>query len=85
MPTTAFWTAEEKIPISQKKVAIQAENGLSYELGQQINFVIPGSTGFMMPSETYLRMDVKIKLPAGHTVNTPLMLDAALGSKCFNS
>lgn len=80
MPTTAFWTAEEKIPISQKKVAIQAENGLSYELGQQINFVIPGSTGFMMPSETYLRMDVKIKLPAGHTVNTPLMLDAALGA-----
>ena len=80
MPTTAFWTSEDKIPISQKKIAIQAENGLSYQLGQQINFVIPGSTGYFMPSETYLRMDVKIKLPAGHTTKTALMLDSDLGA-----
>jgi len=32
MPTQQFWTSEEKIPISQKKVSIQAENGLSYDL-----------------------------------------------------
>ena len=80
MPTTAFWTAEDRIPISQKKVSIQAENGLSYELGQQINFVIPGSTGYMMPSETYLRMDVKVKFPAGSSIKTPLMLDSELGA-----
>lgn len=61
MPTPTFWTAEDKIPVSQKKVSVQAENGLEYKLGQQIDFVIPASTGFMMPSETYLRMDVKIK------------------------
>tara|TARA_R110001599_G_scaffold335154_1_gene551785 strand:- start:6885 stop:8723 length:1839 start_codon:yes stop_codon:yes gene_type:complete len=80
MPTSSFWTAEDRIPVSQKKVSIQAENGLSYELGQQINFVIPGSTGFMMPSETYLRMDVKIQYPAGSTARTPLMLDGDLGA-----
>ena len=65
MPTSQFWTAEEKIPISQKKVSVQAENGLKYELGQQINFMIPSTIGFMMPSETYLRMDVRIQYPAG--------------------
>ena len=60
MPTPTFWTAEDKIPVSQKKVSVQAENGLEYNLGQQIDFVIPASTGYMMPSETYLRMDVDI-------------------------
>jgi len=76
MPTTAFWTAEEKIPISQKKVSIQAENGLSYDLGQQINFVIPPTVGFMMPSETYLRMDVRIQ----GNENVPLTLDGDIGA-----
>ena len=79
MPTTQFWSAEDKIPISQKKVSIQAENGLEYELGQQVNFVIPASTGFMMPSETYLRMDVKLKLPTGQS-GIPLSLDAETGA-----
>ena len=41
MPTPTFWTAEDKIPVSQKKVSVQAENGLEYNLGQQIDFVIP--------------------------------------------
>lgn len=76
MPTTQFWTAEEKIPISQKKVSVQAENGLSYDLGQQINFVIPPTIGFMMPSETYLRMDVRIQ----GTENVPMTLDGDIGA-----
>ena len=76
MPTTQFWTAEEKIPISQKKVSVQAENGLSYQLGQQINFVIPPTIGYMMPSETYLRMDVRIQ----GTANVPLTLDGDIGA-----
>lgn len=79
MPTSQFWTSEEKIPISQKKVSIQAENGLSYDLGQQINFVIPASTGYMMPSETYLRMDVRIQYPSGEQ-GIPLTLDGDLGA-----
>lgn len=76
MPTSQFWTAEEKIPISQKKVSVQAENGLSYDLGQQINFVIPPTIGFMMPSETYLRMDVRIQ----GTEKVPMTLDGDLGA-----
>lgn len=81
MPTASFFTAEQKIPIAQKKVSIQAENGLSYNLGQRINFVIPASTGYFMPSETYLRMDVKIQMPnetAGQM--TRLMLDGETGA-----
>jgi len=78
MPTPTFWTAEDKIPISQKKVSIQAENGLQYNLGQQIDFVIPASTGYMMPSETYLRMDVKND--AAGLDPTRLMLDAETGA-----
>ena len=64
MPTQSFFTAEQRIPISQKKVSVRAENGLSYQLGQQINFVIPAGIGYMMPQESYLRLDVKVKLPA---------------------
>ncbi len=79
MPTQQFWSAEEKIPISQKKVSVQAENGLSYQLGQQVNFVIPPSVGFMMPSETYLRMDVRVQFPSGET-GVPLTLDGDLGA-----
>ena len=79
MPTTSFWTSEEKIPISQKKVSVQAENGLSYNLGQQVNFVIPSTIGFFMPSETYLRMDVKIKYPTG-LGGQPLTLDGDIGA-----
>jgi hypothetical protein len=81
MPTASFFTAEQKIPIAQKKVSIQAENGLSYKLGQRINFTIPASTGYFMPSETYLRMDVKIQMPndtAGQM--TRLMLDGEIGA-----
>ena len=79
MPTSQFWTSEEKIPIAQKKVSILAENGLSYDLGQQINFVIPASTGFMMPSETYLRMDVRVQYPDSAS-GIPITLDGDLGA-----
>jgi len=79
MPTQQFWTSEEKIPISQKKVSVQAENGLSYSLGQQINFVIPPTIGFFMPSETYLRMDVKVQYPSGFK-GQPLTLDGDIGA-----
>ena len=58
--SSSFWAASDKIPISQTKVSIQAENGLEYSLGQQINFVIPADVGYFMPSETYLRMDVRL-------------------------
>lgn len=79
MPTQQFWASEDKIPVSQKKVSVQAENGLSYDLGQQINFVIPPTIGFMMPSETYLRMDVRVQYPSGKK-GMPLTLDGDIGA-----
>ena len=82
MPTSSFFTAEQRIPISQKKVSVRAENGLSYSLGQQINFVIPGGVGYMMPQESYLRLDVKVKMPAASASGTltRLFLDGETGA-----
>ena len=80
MSSTSFWEAEDLIPIGQTKVSIQAENGLEYSLGQKINFVIPASTGFMMPSETYMRMDVKVQCPSDQNgAMTRLQLDGETG------
>ena len=76
----SFWEARDLIPVGQKKISIQAENGLEYSLGQKINFVIPASTGFMMPSETYLRMDVKVQCPSDSAgAMTRLQLDGDIG------
>ncbi len=76
----SFWQAKDLIPVAQKKVSIQAENGLQYSLGQKIDFVIPASTGFMMPSETYLRMDVKVQCPSDSLGQmTKLQLDGETG------
>ena len=80
MPTPSFFTAEQKLPIAQKKVSVQAENGLQYSLGQKINFVIPATVGNFMPSETYLRMNVKISYPPGVVRPTRLQLDSELGA-----
>lgn len=82
MPTSSFFTAESKIPISQKRVSVQAENGLSYSLGQRINFEIPASTGYFMPSETYIRMDVKVQMPSVVSGEiSRLQLDGELGGQ----
>jgi len=76
----SFWQAKDLIPVAQKKVSISAENGLQYSLGQKIDFVIPASTGFMMPSETYLRMDVKVQCPSDTAGEmTRLQLDGETG------
>lgn len=82
MPTQSFFTAEQRIPISQKKVSVRAENGLSYDLGQQINFIIPPGIGYMMPQESYLRMDVKVKLPTASASGSVsrLFLDQEIGA-----
>ena len=80
MPHPSFFTSENKIPVGQKKISVRAENGLSYQLGQQIDFVIPSGIDYMMPSETYLRMDVKISHTSGGAgAVTRLMLDEIIG------
>ena len=57
----SFWTAEDKIPISQTKVSIPAEHGLEYSPSQKAEFHLPPSVGFFQPKESYLNLSVKIK------------------------
>ena len=79
MPTNSFWSSDDKIPISQTKISIPSENGLSYDAGNRIIFTIPGDTvDYFNPINTLLEMDFKYALPT--TMNrTALMLDPALG------
>jgi hypothetical protein len=57
---SGFWSSDDKIPVRQTKVSIPAENGLNFKSNQVINFMIPSTTQFIQPKETYLRFDVKI-------------------------
>ena len=57
---SGFWSSDDKIPVRQTKVSIPAENGLNFKSNQVINFMIPSTTEFIQPKETYLRFDVKI-------------------------
>ena len=78
----SFWTAEDKIPVEQKKVSVPATHGLNYSPGQKIEFQIPAGLGFIQPKESYLRFDVKISAPtAPHVRQTRLQLDQLLGGQ----
>ena len=81
MPTPTFWSSDDKVPISQTKVSIPSENGLSYSGGQRMIFTIPaGQVEYFNPINTLLQFDFKIKLPsAGGTLPTRLQLDPQLG------
>lgn len=57
----SFWTAEDKIPISQTKVSIPAQHGLEYSPGQKCEFHLPAGIGFFQPKESYLNLSVQIK------------------------
>jgi len=74
----SFWTAEDKIPISQTKVSIPAEHGLEYSPSQKAEFHLPPSVGFFQPKESYLNLSVKIKKDPTNDP-TRLQLDAETG------
>ena len=74
----SFWTAEDKIPISQTKVSIPAEHGLEYSPGQKCEFHLPAGINFFQPSESYLNLKVKLKKDATNDP-TRLQLDAETG------
>jgi len=57
----SFWSAEDKIPVRQTKVAIQAEHGLDYTAGQKITIVIPPTVQYFQPRESYLSFDVLLE------------------------
>ena len=57
----SFWTAEDKIPISQTKVSVPAQHGLQYSPGQKCEFHLPAGINFFQPAESYLNLGVKIQ------------------------
>jgi hypothetical protein len=75
----SFWTAEDKIPISQTKVSIPAEHGLEYSPGQKCEFHLPSGINFFQPSESYLNLTVKLKKDPTNDP-TRLQLDAETGA-----
>jgi len=84
----SFWTAEDKVPVEQKKVSVPATHGLNYSPGQKIEFQIPAGLGFIQPKESYLRLDVKLSQPVnsqpssgGDGRQTRLQLDQHLGGQ----
>ena len=88
MPAPTFWSSEEKLPVSQTKVSIPSDNGLSYQGGQRIIFTIPDNIEFINPINTVLECDFKIDFPVGGEADsnvaagwaqTRLQLDAELG------
>ena len=77
----SFWTAEDKIPISQKSISIPSSNGLNYNGGQRVVVEVPSTVEFIQPKESYLQFDVKLQLPTGATNPTYLQLDETLGAQ----
>ena len=83
----SFWTAEDKVPVEQKKVSVPATHGLNYSPGQKIEFQIPAGLEFIQPKESYLRFDVELtKDPRADSDAPPnpitrLQLDQWLGGQ----
>ena len=75
----SFWSSSDKIPVKQTKVAIPAENNLSFKAGGKINITIPPTVKFFQPKESFLKFDYIID---GVPTNTcKLQLDAELGGQ----
>ena len=79
MPINSFWTADDKIPIAQKKVSVPSDNGLEYSAGQKIIINVPPTVQYIQPRESYLSCDVKLSKTGGDP--TRLMLDETLGAQ----
>ena len=85
----SFWSADDKIPISQTKIAIPSTNGLNYSAGQKIDIHIPATAGldYFQPKESYLKFDVKCSLPTEWVKTddtgamTRLQLDSEIGGQ----
>jgi hypothetical protein len=78
---TNFWSADDKLPISQKSVSIPSANGLSYSDGQRISIEVPPTVEYIQPRECYLSFDIKLALPPAPARPTALQLDSILGGQ----
>ena len=80
----SFWQTQDKIPISQKSVSVPSQNGLEYGGGQRVVIDIPSTIQYIQPRESYLKFDVKLKLPdltPALAFPTYLQLDEILGGQ----
>jgi hypothetical protein len=88
----SFWDAEDKIPVKQTKVAIQAEHGLNYTAGQKITIIVPPTVQYFQPRESFLKFEVELNqgggayVPAVHPgtaagLPTRLQLDPHCGAQ----
>lgn len=75
-----FWTADDKLPISQKSVSVPSSNGLTYSDGQRITIEVPPTVEYIQPRECYLSFNIKLAFPAG-VRPTALQLDSVLGGQ----
>ena len=77
---TTLWSAEDKIPITQKSISIPSSNGLEYSAGQRVVIDVPSTVEYIQPKECMLKFEVEISLPSGKQP-TYLQLDEILGSQ----
>lgn len=78
---SSFWDAEDKIPVKQTRVAIQAEHGLDYTAGQKITIHVPPSVQYFQPQESYLKFEVQIKQGGSTGEPCRLQLDPDAGGQ----
>ena len=76
---SSFWDAEDKIPVKQTKVAIQAQHGLDYVGGQKITINVPATVQYFQPKESYLKFEVKLN--PGLDAPIRAQLDAGAGAQ----
>jgi hypothetical protein len=70
----SFWDAEDKIPVKQTRVAIQAEHGLNYTAGQKITINVPPTVQFFQPRESFLKFEVQLNQGATSASAKPVRL-----------
>jgi hypothetical protein len=78
---SSFWDAEDKIPVKQTKVAVQAEHGLDYTAGQKITINVPPTVQYFQPKESYLKFEVQINQGGTTGEPTRLQLDPDAGGQ----
>ena len=61
---SGFFTSSDKIKVGQTEVSIPSENGLDYNPGGRIELYIPPTSKFVDLSQSKLKMDVELSIPA---------------------
>ena len=78
---SGFFTSSDKIKVGQTEVSIPSENGLNYNAGGRIELYVPPTSKFIDLSQSKLKMDVTLSVPATTATNgvQRVQLDAETG------